>query len=280
MAALSMKMMTVEVMSMASLLFAAVQNTVSAQAVCGLDGCQAWALFVFPLNDTLFVVANRFSLANFTVLQNLNNISDPDNIEPGQLLRIPFTCDCRGNDTIRYHSFSYSVRAGDLGETIATMKFSNLTTVDAIDKANVNADGMLAGTVLQVPINCSCGDPAVSKDYGMFGTYAAQPNDTLSSLSHKFGISQELLRNYNPAVSFDPLQPFTSILFIPTTKNVQTGGGGPRKGVIIGSAVGSVLFFVMLALVLWLLLPKCRRKSRRFYNKDEMSCQPKVAVDS
>ncbi|KAI5080807.1 hypothetical protein GOP47_0003990 [Adiantum capillus-veneris] len=290
MTGLGMKMMTAVAVAMAVLLVAEVPNMVYGQPVCGVDRCQAWALFVVPPNDTLYLIANRFSLDNFTVLQNLNDISDPDNILPGQLLRIPFSCNCVGSGTTLFHAFSYSVVSGDQDDTVAMMKFSNLTTAGAIDSTNGGAESILPGMVLQVPINCSCGDPTVSEDYGMFGTYSAQPNDSLSSLSRQFNISEELLRKYNPAVSFDPLQPFISILFIPmknssgqypslvTSPASSVGGGGPSKWILISAMVGSGVFLMMLGLGFWLLWVKYKRKSQRLPIKDKISHQPKVAV--
>ncbi|KAH7446136.1 hypothetical protein KP509_01G040800 [Ceratopteris richardii] len=254
------------------LLFLAVwmQSQVRAQTDC--VSCDAWALYVLPPNQTLYTVQILFSLPNYTELQKFNNITNVMEMNPGTLLYVPFTCDCHTSGTTFSHSFSYSVSEGDQIQTIASMKYSNLTTAEAIQSASPNANSLLPGTVLQIPVNCSCGDSSVSKHYGMFGTYTAQPGDTLSSLSKKFDIQQEFIRQYNPTVSFDTLQPFTSILFIPTINSSgqyppliasqgEAGNHGASIGLIIGVVVGAVAFVFVFGLVLWHVWPKWTAKS-------------------
>ncbi|KAH7282674.1 hypothetical protein KP509_35G043000 [Ceratopteris richardii] len=217
-----------------ALLFLAVWMQTQVQPQTNCVPCDAWALYVLPQSVTLYMVQKYFSLGNLTELQNFNNITDVNNVPDGTLLYVPFTCDCPTSGTTLSHTFYYSVVEDDEFEAIASIKYSNLTTPEAIQSASPNEDSLLPRTQL---------------------------GDTLSFLSKKFGIPQESIRQYNPTVSFDPLQPFTSILFIPAknssgqyppliTSQGEPGNHGTNKGLIIGVVVGSVVFVFVFGLVL------------------------------
>ena len=66
---------------------------------------------------------------------------------------------------------------------------------------------------MNVTVNCSCGDPNVSKDYGLFETYPIRPGENLSSIAAEFGIGESLIQSYNPGVNFSSGK---GIVFIPT----------------------------------------------------------------
>lgn len=112
------------------------------------------------------------------------------------------------------------VSGGDTVNNITSVVYQNLTTTSAILEASSlsNANSITTGSYLQIPINCSCGDPTVSSDYGLFLTYvvAAGKAGNVSGIASDYNTTQELLKQYNPNVVWDNSQP-NQIAFIPVT---------------------------------------------------------------
>ena len=178
-------------------------------------GCNAIALYIAASTDILSDIANRFDSDSWSSIQTLNNITDVTSVHVGELILIPFDCKCE-NGTLG-HTFTYTTTQTDELETISEILYGNLSSSALIQSANPDEDflDLQENENLSIPINCSCGDPSVSDKYGLFGTYSAQLDDTLSSISSQFNVSSDLIQSYNPSVSFNPLE-VHSILFIPS----------------------------------------------------------------
>ncbi len=76
---------------------------------------------------------------------------------------------------------------------------------------------------MAIPVNCSCGNPTVSLEFGLFVTYVVGSGtaDNLTSVAAKFNLTADLVRKYNPGVSWDnPQQNAQQIAFIPVTGTV------------------------------------------------------------
>lgn len=234
------------------------------------NGCNSLAHYVV-MSDVLYSIGVRFG-TDYTTLQSLNGISNPLDLVSGQPLWIPFHCDCGGDQL--GHNFSYAVAQGDTPQIIASTRYGNLTTVEWIDALNANIQ-----TPLTVPVNCSCGNPQVSKDYGFFATYVAQANDTLASISKNFSVSEDLLVKYNPNINFDSLQPYVSIIFFPMKNSsgmyppldpsllTAEGGGGVKKDIIGGVVAGVCAFLAMAAFGVWFFCFKTSKKHEKSSNK-------------
>ncbi|MBA0778947.1 hypothetical protein Gotri_003232 [Gossypium trilobum] len=68
------------------------------------------------------------------------------------------------------------------------------------------------GEVINVTVNCSCGDRRVSRDYGLFATYPIRPGEDLEVIAAEVNVAAELIRRYNPAVNFSA---GTGLVFVP-----------------------------------------------------------------
>ncbi|XVE72428.1 hypothetical protein DITRI_Ditri11bG0038700 [Diplodiscus trichospermus] len=156
------------------------------------------------------------STINFdTILSYNKQVPNKDNIPKDARLNIPFPCDCI-NDEFLGHVFTYSVRPGDTYDKIATRYYSNLTTVQWLEKFNSYPSTNIpdSGTV-NVTVNCSCGDAAISKDYGLFITYPLRPGETLDTVLTTSNMSSDLsglVEQYNPGVNFSS---GTGLVYIP-----------------------------------------------------------------
>jgi chitin elicitor receptor kinase 1 len=106
------------------------------------------------------------------------------------------------------------VQNGDNLTSIANGTYEGFTQSDWIAAASgvSNPNYIQVGQSLQIPVNCTCGNPSVSTKYGFFATYVVQNGDTETSVASTFNINESLLQQYNPSVL---LSVPTSILFVP-----------------------------------------------------------------
>lgn len=113
------------------------------------------------------------------------------------------------------------MNSGDTLAKIVAGPYESLTTIQSVATASNldNANTIYTGTVLTIPISCSCGDPSVSPAYGVFTTYLVKQNDSLSSIASILSIDPALVSKYNPFIKANQL------IFVPTkgiSKNFST----------------------------------------------------------
>ncbi|KAG6549898.1 hypothetical protein Mapa_008406 [Marchantia paleacea] len=228
-------------------------------------GCsKALAYYKLVKDDTLLALADRF-MTNVPELQKYNDLPNPDSVEADQEIMFPFLCDCI-DDSLGYQ-FLYEVELDDTVAQIAQLRYQDLSREEWIVQASDlnNVETIYAGLKVTVPVNCSCGDPAVSPDYGLFLTYPIRDGDNMTTIAQQFETNETLLQRYNPSIKWSNLSPSTDIIFIPQ-KVFATGqypaynfsadgGGGDSKtnaGLIAGVSVGGALALA-LAVVLFFL---------------------------
>eukprot|EP00261_Vitis_vinifera_P036915 XP_019078158.1 PREDICTED: lysM domain receptor-like kinase 3 isoform X6 [Vitis vinifera] len=153
------------------------------------------------------------------------------------------------------HTFFYSVDSNDTYNIIARTFYANLTTVEWLERFNrYEATEIPVNAIINVTVNCSCGNSRVSKKYGLFVTYPLQPGESLSSIANESGLPSKLLQDYNPGVDFSL---GSGLVFIPGKD--QNGSYPPLKlsqngisvGVIAGISVAGVAGSLLLAFVLY-----------------------------
>lgn len=173
--------------------------------------------YVWEKNN-LSLIAEIFNTKIDDILSyNKDQIPNKDSIQSGILIDIPFSCNCIDKEFLG-HAFRYNVRSGDTYDTIANTIYSNLTTSNWVQKFNsYDANRIPDDAVLNVTVNCSCGDKKISKEYGLFVTYPLRPGDSLGSVVRQVNFSSGtdgsgLLRRYNPGVNFSAGR---GIVFVP-----------------------------------------------------------------
>ncbi|KAH0772089.1 hypothetical protein KY290_016070 [Solanum tuberosum] len=132
------------------------------------------------------------------------------------------------------------------------MAFANLTAeywlkrVNNYDPTNIPNYAMI-----NVTVNCSCGDGEVSDDYGLFATYPIRPGENLSTVAVGSGVSAELLEKFNPGLDFGS---GSGIVFVPARDAqgnfppLKTRSRGLSRGAIAGITVAAIFgatFFVV-----------------------------------
>ncbi|WJZ95821.1 hypothetical protein VitviT2T_014561 [Vitis vinifera] len=218
-------------------------------------GCDlALASYNIWNGTTLSFIATAFS-TSISEIQSFNpQINDIDLIIVDTRLNIPFSCSCIDGEFLG-HTFFYSVDSNDTYNIIARTFYANLTTVEWLERFNrYEATEIPVNAIINVTVNCSCGNSRVSKKYGLFVTYPLQPGESLSSIANESGLPSKLLQDYNPGVDFSL---GSGLVFIPGKD--QNGSYPPLKlsqngisvGVIAGISVAGVAGSLLLAFVLY-----------------------------
>ncbi|EOX93292.1 Chitin elicitor receptor kinase 1, RLK1, putative isoform 1 [Theobroma cacao] len=156
------------------------------------------------------------STINFdTILAYNKQVANKDSVDAFTRLNIPFPCDCINGEFLG-HVFQFNVRPRDTYDKIATEYYSNLTTVEWLQQFNSYPPTNIPDTgMVNVTVNCSCGDAAISKDYGLFITYPLRPGETLNTVLTQTNLSSDLsglVQSYNPEANFSA---GTGLVFIP-----------------------------------------------------------------
>ncbi|XP_026391545.1 lysM domain receptor-like kinase 3 isoform X3 [Papaver somniferum] len=220
------------------------------------------------------------------------NPPDPliDLIVVDERLEVPFTCDCIRGERLG-HVFTYTLKPGDTYEKLIEY-YANLTSMEGLMRDNsYNPVNILDGSLVNVTVDCSCGDEKVC-DYELFVTYPLLPRDDLYSIAEEFRISRFLLQRYNPSSDFSSGK---GLVFIPgrdATGNYRRfkpklSTGGLAAGAIVGIAVGIVAFAVLGVCTCIglsrrkkakkaLLLPKASKGSRGKFNKSVELASPTI----
>ncbi|GMI93292.1 chitin elicitor receptor kinase 1, LysM-containing receptor-like kinase 1 [Hibiscus trionum] len=165
---------------------------------CGL----AFASYYVWQGSNLTYISTIFNKRIPEILVYNRHVSNPDEIYTGTRINVPFSCDCLNGDFLG-HTFGYVTQLGDTYGKIASNAYANLTTEDWVRRANVYDDTVIPDhVIINVTVNCSCGDRRVSNDYGLFSTYPIRPGERLSVVAAEANVSAELIRRYNPGVDF------------------------------------------------------------------------------
>lgn len=197
-----------------------------------------------------------------TILSYNPQVLSKDSLPSFIRISIPFPCDCINGEFLG-HIFSYTVRSQDTYDKVADTYYANLTTTQSLKNFNSYPEVNIPDNgVLNVSVNCSCGDSAVSKDYGLFMTYPLRPEDTLASIANQTNLTQSLLQRYN--VGFDFNQG-SGVVYIPAKDtngsyrplNSSTGIAG---GVVAGICIAAVAVALLLAVFIY----------ARFYRKKKV----------
>ncbi|KAK1568314.1 hypothetical protein Q3G72_022985 [Acer saccharum] len=241
-------------------------NFVTVQSKCSKGCDRALASYYFWNGSNITFIAETLQSSlnptdiSFTSILNYNKpeITNKDYVVDGTRIEVPFPCGCI-NDEFLGHVFQFQVQPGYTYGVVATKYYSNLTNVTLLTRFNSYPENNIpdAGT-LNVTVTCSCGEAAVSKDYGLFVTYPLRPADSLASIASAADLSESLLQNYNPGVNFSQ---GSGLVYIPgkdennvypTLNSSSTDGlalpaSGIAGGVIAGISVAAVVLVLFLA---------------------------------
>ncbi|KAL8470111.1 hypothetical protein ACS0TY_032833 [Phlomoides rotata] len=231
-------------------------------------GCNlAIASYYVGEGSNLTYISTIFHQKISNILPYNPHVSNPDTIQTGTRINVPFSCECFNGDFLG-HTFSYLTQRDDTYVKVASLAFSNLTTQDWIQRLNDYDPNQVPDSVpINVTVNCSCGDGSVSRDYGVFATYPLLPGESLGSLATETGVSPDLLQQFNRGFDFNA---GSGIVFLPAkdqngtypplkSSSSSSGISGGAIAVVIG--VGIISLAICLYLVFYTLNKKVSKHS-------------------
>jgi len=112
----------------------------------------------------------------------------------------------------------HQVVTGNSLTNITGSVYENLTQPSWVASLNSLSNYAPAGMYLRVPVQCSCGNPDVSSEYGLFVTYpvVAGTGGNISGIATDFNTTTDVLKKFNKNVVWENSQP-TQYAFIPVT---------------------------------------------------------------
>ena len=155
--------------------------------------------------DTLWNIAKKFN-TNVNEIKRLNNLKS-NILYVGQTLRVPEYY--KAEDT----NISYVVKRGDSLYSIARQYGVNVNDLKRIN--NLTSDLLSIGQIINIPSSTTIVTPSEDDIINEENTYIVQRGDTLWSISRKFGVSVDDIKNANNLTN--------EILTIGSTIIVPTG---------------------------------------------------------
>lgn len=188
--------------------------TVDSQCSRGCD-LALGSYYVWEGSNLTFIAEIFQTTIAEVVSYNSGIIPNQDVVFHDIRIRVPYSgCNCIDGEFLG-KVVNYTVRSGDTYDKVASY-YSNLTTSAWLQNTNSYAPERIpdVDAYLNVTLNCSCGNSAVSKDYGLFLSYPLRAEDNLTSVAESVGLNSSLLQSYNPDSNFSV---GSALVYIPTT---------------------------------------------------------------
>lgn len=151
-------------------------------------------LYTVETGDTLSKIAQRYG-TTVQELVNINNISNPNLIFPGQQIRVLTNSTVNGNETRGTGSITYTVRRGDTLSQIA--KAYNVTVAHIVEINNIQNPSLIyPGEKLRITESNSTTLNEPVKQITKY-TYIVRKGDTLSQIAKIYGVSVDYLVRRN-----------------------------------------------------------------------------------
>lgn len=194
--------------------FTLIQLPIRSDSACR-SGCSlALGSYYVSPDLNLTYIGSLFGVGYKDLLPYNPNIPNEQFIEVGQRVNVSFPCDCI-NARFLGRIFSYVTVTADTYDKIAGRTYANLTTAQWVAQGNNYLPTRIPDrATINVTVNCSCGDPEVSVDYGLFETYPLREGESLESVAAGFGLQgkERLLQRYNAGVNFSA---GSGVVFVP-----------------------------------------------------------------
>ncbi|KAF5944206.1 hypothetical protein HYC85_018283 [Camellia sinensis] len=215
--------------------------------------CNALASYYVWDGSNLTYISKLLSSSPSQIQIYNPQITNTDSVQRDSRVNVPFSCACIGELGFLGHEFVYEVQSEDTYKLIAEKNYASLTTVEMLQRFNgYDTNRIPVKAMVNVVVNCSCGNSRVSKDYGLFISYPLRPGENLAAIATKFNLSQQLLKDFNPNSDFSG---GTGLVFIPGKDQNGTyppfkssSSGGITGGVIAGITVAGVAGAMLLAI--------------------------------
>lgn len=179
----------------------------------------ATGTYTVQSGDTLSGIANKFG-TNYESLANLNNISNPNRIYVGQVLKLSANSNTASSahqaTTNATPAGSYSVKAGDSLSAIAARYGMSYETLARLNNIS-NPNRIYVGQVLKLSSGSTVSNVVNHSTASAAGSYTVKSGDSLSTIAARYGMSYETLARLNNIS--DPNR-----IYVGQTLNLGTSG--------------------------------------------------------
>ena len=179
----------------------------------------ATGTYTVQSGDTLSGIANKFG-TNYESLANLNNISNPNRIYVGQVLKLSANSNTANSahqtTTNATPAGSYSVKAGDSLSAIAARYGMSYETLARLNNIS-NPNRIYVGQVLKLSSGSTVSNVVNHSTASAAGSYTVKSGDSLSAIAARYGMSYETLARLNNIS--DPNR-----IYVGQTLNLGTSG--------------------------------------------------------
>lgn len=179
----------------------------------------ATGTYTVQSGDTLSGIANKFG-TNYESLANLNNISNPNRIYVGQVLKLSANSNTASSahqaTTNATPAGSYSVKAGDSLSAIAARYGMSYETLARLNNIS-NPNRIYVGQVLKLSSGSTVSNVVNHSTASAAGSYTVKSGDSLSAIAARYGLSYETLARLNNIS--DPNR-----IYVGQTLNLGTSG--------------------------------------------------------
>lgn len=179
----------------------------------------ATGTYTVQSGDTLSGIANKFG-TNYESLANLNNISNPNRIYVGQVLKLSANSNTASSahqaTTNATPAGSYSVKAGDSLSAIVARYGMSYETLARLNNIS-NPNRIYVGQVLKLSSGSTVSNVVNHSTASAAGSYTVKSGDSLSAIAARYGMSYETLARLNNIS--DPNR-----IYVGQTLNLGTSG--------------------------------------------------------
>ncbi|KAJ6732984.1 SERINE/THREONINE RECEPTOR-LIKE KINASE NFP [Salix koriyanagi] len=148
-------------------------------------------------------ISNLFGISGMIIARASNLESEDTPLFPNQLLLVPVSCGCTGNQS--FANITYQIQKGDSYYSVSTSSFENLTRWQEVEALNSFLKPTLleAGDRVMFPLLCKCPSRThLENGIGYLITYVWQPGDDLENVAAKFNASERNIVKENNYDSF------------------------------------------------------------------------------
>ncbi len=156
------------------------------------DGINTETVFyTVQSGDTLSAIASRYG-TTVQELVDMNHLTNPNLIYPGETLRIATNSTTHGSETRGTGSITYTVKRGNTLSQIAAAY--GVTVAHIVELNNIqNPNLIYPGEKLRITESNNTNlNPVIQNNF-----YTVQRGDTLSGIARKYGVSVQYLVNLN-----------------------------------------------------------------------------------
>ncbi|XP_072991991.1 serine/threonine receptor-like kinase NFP [Typha latifolia] len=206
-------------------------------------------------------ISDLFGVSRLSIMQANNLTSEEGILLPDQLLLIPTSCGCTGNQS--FANITYQIKAGDSFYQVSVHEFENLTDYQAVEGLNPTLEPteLKVGQDVICPLYCKCPtNIQLDRGHNFLITYVWQAGDDIVELSKLMNSSADAIitennnRNFSSAVAHPILIPVSKppslpqLLYNTTAYIVQEKSISHRPIIIAWSMVGIILVLILLCI--------------------------------